>query len=135
MRLFGRRRVGRHELGAAVVGLPSGPPAPVVTVSSSAPVAPPPSTPAQDCAPAPVDHGVPGAAAAATVPGTRAEDVRVSRPALRAHVGPAAPRPPAPRVQLGFRDGSTAALDPTSAQSLALEELARSLSAPRTPTT
>jgi len=32
-------------------------------------------------------------------------------------------------VQLGFRDGSSAGLDPASAQSLALEQLARSLTA------
>ena len=39
--------------------------------------------------------------------------------------GPAVP-PPA-RVQLGFRDGTSTALDPESDQSQALQELARSL--------
>lgn len=40
------------------------------------------------------------------------------------------PPPPAwrlPRVQLGFRDGSSASLDPSSSQSRALQALARSL--------
>ena len=32
--------------------------------------------------------------------------------------------PPAPRVELGFRDGSTAALSPESAQAKALTEIA-----------
>jgi hypothetical protein len=36
-------------------------------------------------------------------------------------------QPHGPRVQLGFRDGTTTALDPASSQSLALEELAQSL--------
>ena len=37
---------------------------------------------------------------------------------------PPAPALPASRVQLGFRDGSTASLDPGSEQAVALEELA-----------
>ena len=39
----------------------------------------------------------------------------------------AAPVPAAPRVQLGFRDGTSTTLDPSSSQSRALEELAQSL--------
>jgi hypothetical protein len=46
---------------------------------------------------------------------------------------PGAVEPPAvsttlpPRVQLGFRDGTSTSLDPSSSQSQALEELAQSL--------
>ena len=43
-------------------------------------------------------------------------------PALVVH--PPMPPAPAPRVELGFRDGSTAALAPDSAQSRALVALA-----------
>jgi hypothetical protein len=67
MRLFRRRRRGRHELGAAVRDIPSAPP-----------------------------------------------------PLL---VHPPAP-PVGPRVELGFRDGTTAALAPDSAQAQALSEIA-----------
>jgi hypothetical protein len=38
---------------------------------------------------------------------------------------------PAPRVQLGFRDGSCADLDPSSSESLALRELADALTRDR----
>jgi hypothetical protein len=37
---------------------------------------------------------------------------------------PAVELPPAPRVELGFRDGSVAALSPDSAQAKALSEIA-----------
>lgn len=37
------------------------------------------------------------------------------------------PVPPGPLVELGFKDGSTARLDPASEQARALEDLARSL--------
>jgi len=52
-------------------------------------------------------------------------------PVPTAAVEAAAVEPPAPRVsrvQLGFRDGTTASLDPDSAQAAALEELALLLS-------
>ena len=38
--------------------------------------------------------------------------------------GRTSPRAPTPRIELGFRDGTTAALDPDCEQALALEELA-----------
>jgi hypothetical protein len=41
--------------------------------------------------------------------------------------GPAVPATLPPRVQLGFRDGTSTSLDPSSSQSQALEELAQSL--------
>ena len=80
MGLFRRFRRGRHELGAAVLGLPAAAP----QVASPAPP--------QLAAPAPVPV--------------------------------AAPAPPAPRVELGFRDGSTAALAPDSPQARALRAVA-----------
>lgn len=50
----------------------------------------------------------------------------VPQPVFAMAVGGLAPA--SPRVQLGFRDGSSTSLDPLSSQSLALEQLAESLS-------
>ena len=57
--------------------------------------------------------------------------MRAAAPALPVQA-PALPvqapaEPVGPRVELGFRDGSTAALAPGSAQAEALRDLARSL--------
>jgi ferric-dicitrate binding protein FerR (iron transport regulator) len=54
---------------------------------------------------------------------------------VRPPVQPDLPAVPAaaaagPRVELGFRDGSSASLDPGSEQARALEELARALTTP-----
>jgi hypothetical protein len=96
--LFGRRKAGRHELGAAVTGIPALPVARVVPASYGA------------FAPAPVEAFV------APVPLQDEPPVAV--------VPVQAPVAPAPRVELGFRDGSTAALSPESAQAKALTEIA-----------
>lgn len=80
-------------------------------------------------APAPVEAFEPGPAApnVATIPRT-APVPAVRRPNLVARVG--LPRRIGPRVELGFRDGSTAALDPSSHEARALDELARDLVRP-----
>lgn len=134
---FGRswRRAGRHALGAAVTELPSGP---LSALSVSA---------------APAGQSVRGAepdlatSIARLIASGEAWNVPVSElpavppPIVRADVVPAQTQParPAippqplvtagslPRVQLGFRDGTSASLDPSSSQSLALEQLAQSL--------
>lgn len=85
---FRSRRVGRHEVGAAV------PSAAVVL-----PVQP--------------------------VPSYRGFSLPVPAPAAQA-VAEATPAP-LPRVELGFRDGTTAALAPGSAQARALTEIATAL--------
>ena len=52
-------------------------------------------------------------------------------PSAPASAGTAAPPLPAgPRVELGFRDGTSTCLDPTSAEAQALDELARLLTGP-----
>jgi hypothetical protein len=48
-------------------------------------------------------------------------------PVAAPHAGVDAPRLPVPRVQLGFRDGTSTDLAPDSEQSLALQQLARDL--------
>ncbi len=93
-----RRTPGRHELGAAVTALPSRVESLVGSIAwPSAAALPPP--------------------AAVTVP---------------LYAAPAAPtadlgRYAEPLVSLGFRDGSTATLDPASLQARALQQLASSL--------
>lgn len=91
------------------------PPAPVV---AALPVAPAPLPPA-------VVHVPPAAAAEAS-----------ARSSLEAALAELLPQqesaavhmpPTAPRIQLGFRDGTSASLDPDSEQALALELLAQSL--------
>ncbi|HUR52022.1 MAG TPA: hypothetical protein VMZ11_07855 [Mycobacteriales bacterium] len=83
MGLFRRRRRGRHELGGAVVDLPSAPP-----------------------------------------PLLFPAEVQL-RPGIQWPL-PVQPRQE-PRVELGFRDGSAAALAPDSAQARALVALAEAL--------
>ncbi len=98
-----RRKAGKHQFGAAVTSIPavsgydggSAIAGPVAPISELPPVV----------APAP--------------------DVLAMAPA--AVVVPASYEPPAapePRVELGFRDGSTAALAPGSDQARALTDLA-----------
>ena len=113
-----RRPRGRHALGAAVTSIPSARchlVAPAAAVS--APTGPAPAVPAP-AAPAPV---VPAAA--------------VPVPVVPTPGAPAPVRSPTPtaatltsvrvsRVQLGFRDGSTASLAAGSEQAVALEALA-----------
>jgi len=101
MGLFRRRR-GRHDLGSAVRDIPAAPP--VVLVHPPATVVLPEPEPA--AAPAVVVPAVVGAA----VEGA-----------------PEVPAQAQPRVELGFRDGSTAALAPDSAQARALTEIAQVL--------
>ena len=59
------------------------------------------------------------------------EPIAAAPPRVAAVVAPPTPAqaavPIAPRVQLGFRDGSSTTLEPGSSQSRALEELAQSL--------
>lgn len=96
-----RRRKGRHQLGAAVTSIPALAPAVPAPVHASAPV--------------PV--AVPAAAPVAAEP----------RPAAPPPTAPVTPEPvlaPGPRVELGFRDGSRASLDPSSDQARALEDIA-----------
>lgn len=60
--------------------------------------------------------------ALATLTGADHEDARPEPSPTEA-----APPVALPRVQLGFRDGSSTSLDPSSTQSQALEQLAQSL--------
>ena len=105
MRLWFRRSRGRHALGAAVTALPAAPLAVEVT---------PPALPTL-----PVEPLLTSPPAPAVQP-------------LAAPLASAAPALPASRVQLGFRDGSTASLEPGSEQAVALEQLAGRLTR-RTP--
>ena len=91
---FRRKKAGKHELGAAVTAIPA----------LARPVPPP--LPLYDAPPP---------APAAPEPA----------PPVAAPPPPLPPAPPAPpRVELGFRDGSTAALAPGSDQAKALSEIA-----------
>lgn len=99
-----RRRKGRHQLGAAVTSIPSVLPSVARAVPAQA------STPGP--APAPPISGV-----AASLPAPPPVVAPVS-------VAAAVPTPAGPRVELGFRDGSRASLDPASEQARALEDLA-----------
>ena len=115
---FRRRPKGRHALGAAVTAIPSARPvAPHVAVPAAAEPAPAPvaSAPAvpPPVEPAPLQEPV-AVEPAAVVPSPAAEPV----------APPAPVRPRGPRVELGFRDGSTAALAPGSEQAKALTDLA-----------
>lgn len=89
MRLFPRRRRGRHELGAAVRDIPSA--VPVVVAHP----------------PAPHVEAIVEEALAAAVPGVPVQDL--------------------PRVELGFRDGSTAELPSDSPQTWAFVAIAGTL--------
>ncbi|MCU1599833.1 MAG: hypothetical protein JWO22_542 [Frankiales bacterium] len=106
---FRRRHTSRHALGAAVTAIPSArvqeAPAPAVVVPPPPPVVEAPvavrETPVSVVeAPAPVQTRAP-----------------VEPP-------PAPVRVRGPRVELGFRDGSTAALAPGSEQAKALTDIA-----------
>ena len=137
-----RRPRGRHALGAAVTSIPSAPllrVAPFVVDPSAAAVAsqPAPRTPvapgADPAAPTPfmiaeaplepVEHRL-AAATRAPVPVPVTPSPVVRRPAPTVAILPLVPAVPASRVQLGFRDGSTASLAAGSEQAVALEALA-----------
>ena len=113
MGLFRRRKAGKHQLGAAVTAIPSLS-LPVQPVRpASAPLLPPAA--AAYAAPAlPVPAAAPPPAPVAT------PEPPASPPVQAVEIT-------APRVELGFRDGSTAALAPGSPQALALEEIAATL--------
>jgi hypothetical protein len=133
VRLFRRKTAGgRHALGAAVTAIPSLVPAamhPADVLPDLASVEAPPLEPAAEPVPAPVmpvPLPVPRAAPAA-LPAPQPRPAPV-RPATTVPTpGPPVAVPPARRVQLGFRDGTCAELDPASEQSHALRELAQSL--------
>ena len=138
---FGRRRRGRHALGAAVVDLPSAAPPTLAgsiaaLIASGEAWADPGVRPAPYTGSHPTD---PGGVAPKSLPTVAAAPVSVASPpdsvpparvpaamaAVRIELPALAPPRPvvsASRVQLGFRDGSTAVLDPD--QAAALEELA-----------
>ena len=99
-----RRTPGRHELGAAVTAIPSG----VVHLAPRSPA--PMAAYAEPPAAAMLRPPTP----AAPIPSAAAPPVHLSRSAQ-------------PMVSLGFRDGSTATLDPGSLQARALQQLASSL--------
>jgi hypothetical protein len=110
---FWRRSKGRHALGAAVTSIPAEPVRPVA-VSLGLAAEP-------DPVPAPAPVGDPPAS---VVPPQPALDWAF--PELHPASGAAAVDPPAgPRVELTFRDGTSAALDPTQAR--ALDEIAQVL--------
>ena len=95
---FRRKPKGKHALGAAVTAIPGLP-----AVVPPTPVAQTPAAHVPAYAPPPV------------------------QPTTNAPILAAAPQPPElqeHRVELGFRDGSTAALAPGSAQAKALTEIA-----------
>ena len=123
-----RRPRGRHAVGATVTSIPSARlqlvapaaavPAPTVPApTASAPAVPTPTAPAATVpAPAVPAPTLP----AATVPApAAAAPVRSPAPTLAT-----LPSVPVSRVQLGFRDGSTASLAAGSEQAVALEALA-----------
>ena len=101
-----RRPRGRHALGAAVTSIPS---------ARLHLVAPVPAGPA---------HAAPLAAPAPAGPAYATPLAVVHRPAPTVAMLPSTPALPASRVQLGFRDGSTASLAAGSEQAVALEALA-----------
>lgn len=110
-------------------------PVPLPPVEVAAPTYEPPPAPvfvAVPVAPAPLPPVVP-AAPVVSLPSAEEPSARSSLQAALADLlpqhEPAASYPPpaAPRVQLGFRDGTSASLDPDSEQALALELLAQSL--------
>ena len=75
--------------------------------------------------------GIPSAPAPVAVPLAVAVPAPVAAPARVAVPAPAVPAPPAvplPRVELGFRDGSTTVLPAASVQAQALLEIAGLLS-------
>lgn len=152
MAWFRRKAAGRHVLGAAVTCIPAGPPTPAAVPAG--PLAAVPAGPfaAEPVGPAPVPVETGPADLMGSIAALLASGEAWASPGARPAAPQAAaePRPvPAPdaplasppartsdapepavqqrRVQLGFRDGSSTTLDPTSSQSLELEELAASL--------
>lgn len=116
MSWFRPRPKGRHALGAAVTSIPSGPVLPV------APVRPVAAEPAAEPVGQPdvmtsIARLIATGEAWTTEPAPSPQPRELPTPAIAE----------ASRVQLGFRDGSTTALDPSSGQYQALEELAQSL--------
>lgn len=113
---FRRRPKGRHALGAAVTAIPSARP--------SAPEAAQPV----DLLPSAVMHEPPAAAVVEPVVQHVAEPVVEPVVEPEPVVLPAQVLRPDPvpgvRVELGFRDGSTAALAPNSEQAKALTDIA-----------
>jgi hypothetical protein len=103
---FWRRSKGRHALGAAVTAIPAAP----------RPVAPVPQQPVAQ----PVAHPAPTFLPAATPP-----PIASQLPPPIAPPPAPEPVPVGPRVELTFRDGSSASLDPTQAR--ALDEIAQVL--------
>jgi hypothetical protein len=133
--LFGRRVRGRHALGAAVTSIPSGPvPVALVPPAASPPVAAVLSGAVPEPAPAPsapqvidqIEALLPSDAVW-PVPVPVPDVLPVGAAVAVAQTEPSWSPPVLGRVQLGFRDGSSAALDPSSSHSQALEELAQSL--------
>jgi len=96
-----RRPRGRHALGAAVTSIPSAP-LRLVAPAAAVPAA-----------------AVPAAAVPAAAAPAAAAPVRGPAPAVAT-----LPSVPVSRVQLGFRDGSTASLAADSEQAVAFEALA-----------
>lgn len=98
-----RRKAGKHQLGAAVTSIPTFP-----RPAASAPSMP--EMPRYDGLPAvPVQ-----APAVVSTPGVPVAAPSPYEPPVSAE----------PRIELGFRDGSTAALAPGSEQARALTEIA-----------
>ena len=115
-----RRSRGRHALGAAVTSIPAVPPATLAPAPSYQlpPVRPrpgaEPSLPASDATMEPAATAVLSAPLDWSFPELAPPPAHVPRPA------PVPREPPAgPRVELTFRDGTTAALDAAQAQALA----------------
>jgi hypothetical protein len=157
MGLFGRRSKGRHALGAAVTSIPFGPvrlsagtPAPPVVpggVPAGTPTAAVVELDVSSSIAALIATGEAWCSEAEIVADLRAPvvapvlDEPVVAPAVQpvaAAVAPVAvPAPPPPisaatapsppRIQLGFRDGTSTTLEADSEEALALELLAQSL--------
>jgi hypothetical protein len=100
-----RRRAGKHELGAAVTAIPSVRVTPAIRPASYGAFVGRPARP-----PAPE-----------RIPAQQASPEDLVTAPVPPHEVPVAV---APRVELGFRDGSTAALAPGSEQARALSEIA-----------
>ncbi len=117
---FWRRSKGRHALGAAVRSIPAGPAAPARLIQAAPVVQAPPPVPPP---PVPPPPSLPPAAAAepapSYAPALPQEPLDWSFPELQP------PPVTGPRVELTFRDGTSASLDGTQAR--ALDEIAQAL--------
>lgn len=143
MGLFRRKPRGKHALGAAVTSIPSpGLTLPVAVVPPAVAAPEPFAAEAVDAAEPVAEPDLMESIATLLATGGAWAEVpapldpaRVSEPARGAPsqgIEPVLPAPPPvqatlPRVQLCFRDGTSTALEPGSSQSLALEQLAQSL--------